>query len=79
MTASRKLVRLGRKFCLFEYYVEHINNKQWMAKEATTFNEGVESRTMHDNIRRTIQEHCGRSIFLVFFLILFQKSKGGAC
>ncbi len=52
MTISRSLVRLGRKLCLFVYYVEQINNKQWMAKEATTFNGGVESRTMRDNIRK---------------------------
>jgi hypothetical protein len=40
MTASRRLVRLGRKLCLFVYYVEQINNKQWMVKEAVTFNGG---------------------------------------
>jgi hypothetical protein len=52
MTDSRRFVRLGRKLCLFVYYVEQINNKQWMAKETTTFNEGVESRMMHDNIKK---------------------------
>jgi hypothetical protein len=33
-------VSLGTKVCLFVYYVEKINNKQWMAKEVATFNEG---------------------------------------
>jgi hypothetical protein len=42
MLASRRLVNLGRKVYLFIYYVEHINNKQWMVKEAATFNEGGE-------------------------------------
>jgi hypothetical protein len=42
MTTSRRLVRLGRKLCLFVYYVEQINKKQWMGKEATTFNGGGE-------------------------------------
>jgi hypothetical protein len=30
---SRKLVRIGRKFCLFVYYVELINIKLWMVEE----------------------------------------------
>jgi hypothetical protein len=52
------------------YYVEHINDKQWMAKEAATFNGGVENRTMHDNIRRRIQEQreAGLFVFLDPFL-----------
>ncbi len=52
MIVSRRLVRLGRKLCLFVYYVEHIYNKEWMVIEVTTFNGGVESRMVHDNIRR---------------------------
>jgi hypothetical protein len=76
MTASRRLVNLGKKLCLFVYYVEHINNKQWVAKEATTFNGDGESRTVHDNIRRRIQEQWAS---LLVFWILFQKSVGGAC
>ncbi len=31
-------MNLGRKFCLFMYYVEQINNKQWMVKKTTTLN-----------------------------------------
>jgi hypothetical protein len=31
-------MNLGRKFCLFVYYVEQINNKQWMIKKTTTLN-----------------------------------------
>ncbi len=68
---------LGRKLCLFMYYVEQIDNEQWVAKEAATFNGGVESRTMHDSIKRKIQRQCEAG--LLVFLILFQKSKGGIC
>jgi hypothetical protein len=77
MTALKRLVSLGRKLCLFVYYVEQINNKQWVAKEATTFNGGVENRTLHDNIRRIIQGQC--KVGLLVLLILFEKSRGGAC
>lgn len=31
--ASKKLVRMGRKICLFVYNVELINTKLWMAEE----------------------------------------------
>jgi hypothetical protein len=54
MTTSRGLVRLGKKLCLFVYYVEQINNKQWMAKKATTVNGGVKSRMVHNNVKRRI-------------------------
>ncbi len=45
---------MGRKLGLFVHYVEQINNKQWMPKEATTLNGGMESRTMEGMIRRRI-------------------------
>jgi len=44
MTISRKLVSLGKKLCLFVYYVEQINNKQWMAKKIVALNGGMWSR-----------------------------------
>jgi hypothetical protein len=62
-------VSLGRKLCLFVYYVEHIDNKQWMVKETATFNGGVENRTVHNNMRRRIQEQCEVGLFV--FLIRF--------
>jgi hypothetical protein len=34
--ASRKLVRMGRKFCLFVYYVELIGIELWMVEEGVT-------------------------------------------
>jgi hypothetical protein len=42
-----------------------------MVKEAATFNGGVESRTMHDNIRRRIQKQCRRSI--CFLDLVFRR------
>jgi len=32
---------MGRKSCLFVYYVEIINTKLWMAKEVATLNGGL--------------------------------------
>jgi hypothetical protein len=57
MTVSRKLVSLGRKLCLFVYYVEQINNKHWMAKEIVALNGGMGSRTMEGKIRWKIREY----------------------
>ncbi len=51
---------LGTNLCLFVYYVEQVDNKQWVVKDAATFNGGVESRTMHDNITRGIQGQWGQ-------------------
>jgi hypothetical protein len=45
---------MGRKLCLFVYYVEQINNKQRMAEEATTLNGAMESRTVEGRIIRKI-------------------------
>jgi hypothetical protein len=45
---------MGRKLCLVVYYVEQINNKQWMVKEVVTFNGGVENTMVEDTIRRKI-------------------------
>ncbi len=57
---------LGSKLCLFVYYVEHVDNKQWVAKEAATFNGGVESRMVH-NIRRRIQGQWRQVCWLYWF------------
>jgi hypothetical protein len=42
-----------------------------MAKEVATFNRGVESSMMHDNIRKRIQEQCGR--FVYFFNLVLKE------
>jgi hypothetical protein len=47
---------MGRKLCLFVYYVEQIDNKLWMAKEAGTLNGGMESRMVEGMIRRRIRK-----------------------
>jgi hypothetical protein len=38
ISVSRKLVRIGRKFCLFVYYVELISIKLWMVEEGAALN-----------------------------------------
>jgi hypothetical protein len=53
---SRKLVRMGRKFCLFVYYVKLIDTKLWMAEEGA--NRCLEIWTMEGKIRRGIQKQC---------------------
>ncbi len=58
---------MGRKFCLFMYYVEHINNKQWMAKEVVALNGGMESKMVESRIRKINQEQCNvKQVFLIF-------------
>ncbi len=47
---------MGRKFCLFMYYVEQIDNKQWMAKEVMTLNGGMENKALEGKIRRGFEK-----------------------
>jgi hypothetical protein len=54
ITVSRRFVSMGRKLCLFVYYVEQIDNKQWMAKEVAALNGGMENKMMEGKIRRRI-------------------------
>jgi len=54
MIVSRRLVSMGKKLCLFVYYVEQIDNKQWMVEEAMALNGGMESRMMEGKIRSRI-------------------------
>jgi len=49
-----KLVSMGRKLCLFMYYVEQIDNKQWMVEEVAVLNGVMDSRTMEGMIRKKI-------------------------
>ncbi len=64
-------MKLGKKLWLFVYYVEQIDNKQWMVKEAATLNGGVESKTGSDNIRKRIQEQWNR--FVCFFYLVSEE------
>jgi hypothetical protein len=65
---------MGRKLCLFVYYVEQIDNKQWMAEEVAIINGGMESRADKKENLSTM-----RGKFFFFFLICFQRMIGGAC
>ncbi len=40
------------------YYVELINTKLWMVKEATALNGGLESKTVEGMIKREIWKQC---------------------
>jgi hypothetical protein len=51
-------VSMSRKSCSFVFYMELIDTKLWMAKEAATLNGGLKSRTVDGKIRRGIQKQC---------------------
>jgi hypothetical protein len=54
---------MGKKLCLFVYYVELIDNKQWMVEEATTLNGAMESRMVEGSIRGEFKSNTSRSFF----------------
>ncbi len=62
--ASRKLVKMGRRICLFVYCVELIGTKPWMGKEGATLKEGLELWTLEGRIRRGIWKNEGMFFFL---------------
>ncbi len=64
ITASRKLVRMGRKICFFVYYVKLINIKLWMAEEGVALKKGFELWTVEGRIRKGIRKNEGRFFFL---------------
>jgi hypothetical protein len=63
ITTSKKLVRMGRKFCLFVYYVKLIDIELWMAKEGATLNGGLEIWTTEGKIRRELGSNASKSFF----------------
>jgi hypothetical protein len=71
ITISKKLVKMGRKSCLFLYHVKLIGIKLWMAKEGVTLNGGLESRMAKNNIRRIIRKQCKHVFFS--FMISFKR------
>ncbi len=66
-TISRRLVNMGKKLCLFVYYVKLID-KQWMVEEAAILNGAMNNRTMKGSIRRRIRKQC-RQICLLSSLV----------
>jgi hypothetical protein len=56
MTISKIFVNLGRKFCLFVYYVEQINNKQWTAEKTVALNGSMWSRMVEGKMKKKIQK-----------------------
>jgi len=68
---SRKLVRMGRKFCLFVYYVELIDIKLWMVKEGVALNGGMEIWTGEDKDKKGNSE--AMQVGLYYFMINFRR------
>ncbi len=67
---SRKLVRMGKKSCLFVYYVELIGIELWMVEECATMNGGLETRTIEGMIKGEFGSIVG---ILFSFMISFRK------
>ncbi len=59
---------MGRKSCLFVYYVKLIGIELWMVEEATTLNGGLESRTVEGRIKRKIRKQC-KQVFVLSSLV----------
>ncbi len=55
---------MGRKSCLFVYYVELIHTKLWMVEEVVALNGGLENRMVEGMIKRGIWKQC-RQVFLL--------------
>jgi hypothetical protein len=54
ITISRKLVKMGGKFCLFMWYAELNGIELWMAEESAILSGGLEIWTVEGRIRRGI-------------------------
>ncbi len=63
ITTSRKLVRMGRRTCLFVYYIKLIDTKLWM-EEGATLKEGLQLWMVQGRIRRGIRKNEGMFFFL---------------
>jgi hypothetical protein len=64
ITASRKLVRMGRRICLFVYYAKLIGAELQMAVEGAALKGGLEPWMVEDRIIRGIPKHCGSKVLL---------------
>jgi len=69
ITVSRKLVRMGRKFCLFVYYVKLIDTELWTVEEGATLNGGLEIWTVQGKDKKGNLEamQVGISSFMTSF------------
>ncbi len=55
---------MGRKSCLFVYYVKLIGTELWMVEEAVALNGVLENRTVEGKIRKRIWKQCKKIFFL---------------
>ncbi len=76
ITTSRKLVRMGRKICLFVYYVKFINTKLWMVEKGVALKEGLELGTVEGKIGSGIRKNESK---FFFFHSQFQEIVGFSC
>ncbi len=58
ITTLKKLVRMGRKFCSFVYYVGLIGTEQLMGKEGVALNGGLEIWTVASKDKKGIRKQC---------------------
>jgi hypothetical protein len=64
ITASRKLMRMGKKICFFVYYAKLISAELQMAVEGAALKGGLEPWMVEDRIKRGILKHCGSLVLL---------------
>jgi hypothetical protein len=64
ITTSRKLVKMGRRICLFVYYAELIGAKLWMVVEGVALKGGLEHWMVEGKIKRGILKQ-RRPIFVL--------------
>jgi len=72
-------VSLGRKLCLFVCYVEHVGNKQWVAKGIVSIQWKREIGHCKANIRRGIQRQIRTCMWVFGFAFIIGRVELGAC
>lgn len=69
--ASRNLVEVGKKICLFVYYVKFIGAKLWMARKGATLKGGLEHWMVEGRIKKGAFKAMQASFF--FYIINLKK------
>jgi hypothetical protein len=67
---------MGRKICLFVYYVKFINTKLWMVEKGVALKEGLELGTVEGKIGSGIRKNESKFFFLHS---QFQEIVGFSC
>jgi hypothetical protein len=77
MIVLRKLVSLNRKFCLFVYYVKHVDNKKWVAKDAANIQWRRRVGRCMTSYKKEFKGKC-RQVYW-FYWLCCRRVKVGAC